>query len=408
MNKKTIQIFLFNCTLFFILIMSLLFAYRVLLLSSSELGEYLFARLACTICVLLIFIQNISRKVKIWGPGLFAFFYVCIASVNILLITRTSINDFTDAILWPLLFIVTYQITKKGYVNQDKLFLIIDCAKIVCLIYSIALVMQHFTGAISGTSEMFPTYVLLSLIPFSLYEIDLNKHNKFNYLFLTCTSIVMLMTSKRSCVLVLGVGIVAYFALKAKIQGKNIKAVFERFIKYLIIIIVLFVISYLVTLYLNLDIVSRLVDMFNGDTNGRSVIWDNVISAFNNSSLEEKIMGHGYHSFRFYQYPGYLSFLNGNLAHNDYLNTLYDYGIVGMIIYIFFLLSIVKEFIKFIKQKNIIAPSFAFSIILMFFLTMVSYFGIESRIINYVVLYWGYTLAMSRFCFHKEIAKRGK
>ena len=249
MNKKTIQIFLFNCTLFFILIMSLLFAYRVLLLSSSELGEYLFARLACTICVLLIFIQNISRKVKIWGPGLFAFFYVCIASVNILLITRTSINDFTDAILWPLLFIVTYQITKKGYVNQDKLFLIIDCAKIVCLIYSIALVMQHFTGAISGTSEMFPTYVLLSLIPFSLYEIDLNKHNKFNYLFLTCTSIVMLMTSKRSCVLVLGVGIVAYFALKAKIQGKNIKAVFERFIKYLIIIIVLFVISYLVTLY---------------------------------------------------------------------------------------------------------------------------------------------------------------
>ena len=73
--------------------------------------------------------------------------------------------------------------------------------------------------------------------------------------------------------------------------------------------------------------------MLNGDTNGRSAIWENVLEAFNASTLSEKLIGHGYHAFRFYKYSGYMYILNGNLAHNDYLNTLYDYGIIGVAVY---------------------------------------------------------------------------
>ena len=50
-----------------------------------------------------------------------------------------------------------------------------------------------------------------------------------------------------------------------------------------------------------------------------------------------------------------------------------------------------------IKKKSEIAPAFTFSIVLLGFLTFVSYFGIESRIINYVAIFWGYTLAIKRF-----------
>lgn len=396
MSKKSIQIFLFNCGLTCILLMSCLFAYRILIFSPSELMGYLLAKLACTIFMFLILIQNIRRKVSIWGPGFTASLYAVIVSINILLITRTSINDFTDAVLWPMLFIATYQMTVKGYINQDKLFTLINCTKIICLLYSTVLALQHLSGLIPGTSEMFPTYVLLALIPFSLYEIDLNKRTKFNYAFLICTFIVMLMTSKRSCVLVLGGGVIAYFFLKAKIQGRNLTTVFNRIAKYILLIIAIFLVMYLVTIYLQLDILSRLGDMLHGDTNGRNVIWENVINGFRNSSLDKKLFGHGYHAFRFYQYQGYLSFLNGNLAHNDYLNTLYDYGVVGLTVYVLFLLSIVRELFKLIKQKSSISPSFVFSVMLMIFLTLVSYFGVESRIINYVAVYWGYTLAISR------------
>ena len=61
--------------------------------------------------------------------------------------------------------------------------------------------------------------------------------------------------------------------------------------------------------------------------------------------------------------------LNGNLAHNDYLNTLYDYGIIGVAVYVSFLLSMIKELLLLIKKKSEIAPAFTFSIVLLGFLT---------------------------------------
>lgn len=68
----------------------------------------------------------------------------------------------------------------------------------VCLGYSFVLVIEHILGIIPGTSEMFPTYVLLALVPFSLYEMDMEHGIKFNVIYLICTFLIMLMTSKRS------------------------------------------------------------------------------------------------------------------------------------------------------------------------------------------------------------------
>ncbi len=49
--------------------------------------------------------------------------------------------------------------------------------------------------------------------------------------------------------------------------------------------------------------------MLNGDTNGRSAIWENVLEAFNASTLSEKLIGDGYHAFDF-KYRGYMYILN--------------------------------------------------------------------------------------------------
>ena len=313
------------------------------------------------------------------------------------IITDEIRNDFTDAALWPLLFLTIYEVTAQNCISEVSLFRILKITKIVCLGYSFVLVIEHILGIIPGTSEMFPTYVLLALVPFSLYEMDMEHGIKFNVIYLICTFLIMLMTSKRSCILVLAVGIMGYFLVKAKVQGRNVKAIVNRMAKYILAILVIFLAMYFVTKLMKLDIVERLNEMLNGDTNGRSAIWENVLEAFNASTLSEKLIGHGYHAFRFYKYSGYMYILNGNLAHNDYLNTLYDYGIIGVAVYASFLLSMIKELLLLIKKKSEIAPAFTFSIVLLGFLTFVSYFGIESRIINYVAIFWGYTLAIKRF-----------
>lgn len=397
MSKKAIQKYLLYGELVCVLLMSCFFAYRILTFSNSEPMGYLLARLICFVFALLIILQNIKSKVTIWGPTFLAVSYVLIVTFNILIVTKTSINDFTDAALWPLLFLTAYEVTAQNCISEVHLFRILKITKIVCLGYSFVLVIEHILGIIPGTSEMFPTYVLLALVPFSLYEMDMEHGIKFNVIYLICTFLIMLMTSKRSCILVLAVGIMGYFLVKAKVQGRNVKAIVNRMAKYILTILVIFLAMYFVTKLMKLDIVERLNEMLNGDTNGRSAIWENVLEAFNASTLSEKLIGHGYHAFRFYKYSGYMYILNGNLAHNDYLNTLYDYGIIGVAVYASFLLSMIKELLLLIKKKSEIAPAFTFSIVLLGFLTFVSYFGIESRIINYVAIFWGYTLAIKRF-----------
>ena len=325
MSKKAIQKYLLYGELVCVLLMSCFFAYRILTFSNSEPMGYLLARLICFVFALLIILQNIKSKVTIWGPTFLAVSYVLIVTFNILIVTKTSINDFTDAALWPLLFLTAYEVTAQNCISEVHLFRILKITKIVCLGYSFVLVIEHILGIIPGTSEMFPTYVLLALVPFSLYEMDMEHGIKFNVIYLICTFLIMLMTSKRSCILVLAVGIMGYFLVKAKVQGRNVKAIVNRMAKYILTILVIFLAMYFVTKLMKLDIVERLNEMLNGDTNGRSAIWENVLEAFNASTLSEKLIGHGYHAFRFYKYSGYMYILNGNLAHNDYLNTLYDY-----------------------------------------------------------------------------------
>lgn len=326
MSKKAIQKYLLYGELVCVLLMSCFFAYRILTFSNSEPMGYLLARLICFVFALLIFLQNIKSKVTIWSPTFLAVSYVLIVTFNILIVTKTSINDFTDAALWPLLFLTAYEVTAQNCISEVSLFRILKITKIVCLGYSFVLVIEHILGIIPGTSEMFPTYVLLALVPFSLYEMDMEHGIKFNVIYLICTFLIMLMTSKRSCILVLAVGIMGYFLVKAKVQGRNVKAIVNRIAKYIIAIFAIFLAMYFVTKLMKLDIVERLNEMLNGDTNGRSAIWENVLEAFNASTLSEKLIGHGYHAFRFYKYSGYMYILNGNLAHTVYWKSTFRSG----------------------------------------------------------------------------------
>ena len=81
----------------------------------------------------------------------------------------------------------------------------------------------------------------------------------------------------------------------------------------------------------------------------------------------------------------------------DYLLPCIRQNAETITVYVSFLFSMIKELLLLIKKKSEIAPAFTFSIVLLGFLTFVSYFGIESRIINYVAIFWGYTLAIKRF-----------
>ncbi len=393
MSKKALRKITYNLGLMCVLSMAVLFAYRIITFSTSESMAYLVSRLGCLIFMILTILSTMTRKGRVIKPVITAVVYIAVVSVNILFLTRTSINDFTDAILWPTLFIATYLMFSKKQVSQQSFYRYLLVVQIISLAFSLLLVVEHLAGIIPGTSEMFPTYILLALCPFALYEIDTGYNRKFNLFFLGFSFVIMIMTSKRSCIIVIAVGIITYYLIKAFVYGNNIRSVINKVAKYVIAVLLIFAVLYFVMLRFNPVIIERLNSMISGDTNGRDVLWESVINAYNSSPIDQKILGHGYHAFRLYNWGTLSQYLGGNLAHNDYLNTLYDYGIVGLTVYIIFLLCILKEFIWLFRTKNPIAPAYSFSVVMMLVLTFVSYLGVESRIINYVAIFWGFCLA---------------
>ena len=56
--------------------------------------------------------------------------YVLIVTFNILIVTKTSINDFTDAALWPLLFLTAYEVTAQNCISEVSLFRILKITKL--------------------------------------------------------------------------------------------------------------------------------------------------------------------------------------------------------------------------------------------------------------------------------------
>ena len=59
---------------------------------------------------------------------------------------------------------------------------------------------------------------------------------------------------------------------------------------------------------------------------GRTRIWNQVIDYYKASPTREKVLGHGFHSVFYQIRPLGIA----RYAHNSLLESLYDYGIVGL------------------------------------------------------------------------------
>lgn len=117
---------------------------------------------------------------------------------------------------------------------------------------------------------------------------------------------------------------------------------------------------------------------------GRDYIYKLIISSVQQSNWQEVLFGHGYQSVR--------TINNLMLAHNDLLQLLYDFGIIGMCLYLFFLLSMIilaiKKFSKYKSNKTLYA-AFVSSIVLFLILSFLNCFIYSTMFIAPIMLALG-------------------
>src|SRR5690606_31133978 len=116
---------------------------------------------------------------------------------------------------------------------------------------------------------------------------------------------------------------------------------------------------------------------------GRLEIYSQVINNFAQSPPELKLIGHSHNMVR----PSTSLSLS---AHNDYLETLYNHGVVGFILLLSFAWILLKRTYRLYTQKSKYFISYMTAFVVFLFMTMISHIILYPTYIVFLVSYLGY------------------
>lgn len=174
-------------------------------------------------------------------------------------------------------------------------------------------------------------------------------------------SVVIISSIKRGGLVALTLGLFVYIFVSRMIAKKSLKSLMILFITLLVLAVFL----YILVIYLGDNIIERLFDANDDTGSGRLEIWNSLFYRLKDQSITLWIFGNGHLSTTTHSWEN-LS------AHNDFLEILYNYGIVNLITYTFFILSVSFYTIRAIRQSSKLAPCLAMLLTIYIILSMIS------------------------------------
>jgi hypothetical protein len=229
-----------------------------------------------------------------------------------------------------------------------------------------------YKNAIAGYNSI---YYILLLLPF----VFLIKNKLHILLFFTLPFYSFIQSQKTTCVLT-GVAVLCYFFYsvikKTSFRNKILLAFF----------VIAGAFYYFSTTGFEDSLLSVKNDVDSGGSGRTDIAAQILNNYFNNSSIISMIFGHGVDA---------VSNLLNIGAHNDFLETLYCFGLVGFVLYIVFLIELVK-YIKINKYSPDLQKAFIISLIVFLFASLGSkLLGTQIQMLPSAI-FWGLTIQASK------------
>ena len=224
---------------------------------------------------------------------------------------------------------------------------------------------QHASDAFFYISAYFPFILLIE------------KNRVLKVLMISLFTIVVLISFKRSIILGYAICLIVY------LLNTDYKKYLSKWYLQLLIIAAIFGGYYLIK-----DFSGTLVDRFlaleSDQGSGRKIIYAQVLSGLSQSDFFHLTFGHGFKSVTSIT-------LENVMAHNDVLELLYDFGIIGSVIYVLFLFSLWKNAFRHRKedQKKAIYSAFLSSFVFFIIISSSNCVIYSSMIISPFMLAFG-------------------
>ncbi len=285
-----------------------------------------------------------------------------------------------DVVPWPCIFLVFYDYSKNSEFPPVFKSMTVIGMSLICFL-CIPNILEHYAHYNGGS--IFATYYCLALLPM----VYLFCSKRVSFIYSVIVAVIMLFTLKRAALIIVVSGIAVYYFLQNYNENASRKKLRRMLIYFIGVIAAVFAGQYIIEKF-DLNIISRLANIFDDGGSGRVAIWNQIMGFFRTSSLSEKALGHGFHAVYYNVKPLGIA----RYAHNSWLETLYDYGYVGVTFITIFVLHLIIVTVKLIKRKHRLSPIMAYTMVPLIVLSVASYFFEQSLIIIPIMMVWGICL----------------
>lgn len=270
---------------------------------------------------------------------------------------------------------IFYYYSCKGFFNDKKIVSYLIVIFIVSIIsylyyrYQMMMARQSTDMTISDES-----YNLVSLFPLLIFV----KKAPTRYILAVVIIVFVILGVKRGAILTSILALLYFIYNDRKNASGNSKVI------SVVLGVALLVFSFWMfsrQLSSNAYFISRWEDTIEGEASGRDVIYQEIINGiFNNTTIEQIIFGQGANKTVYYA---------GFHAHNDWLETLCNNGIIGVAILLVFFWQAFKLARVFRKRAD---KKYYYAAMLLFLVTLVkTFFSMSIQVLHVSqCLLWGY------------------
>lgn len=226
-------------------------------------------------------------------------------------------------------------------------------------------------------------YFSLGLFPFALLIL---KNKTLKNISICLVFFAVFFSGKRTGLLAFVLAFVVYMIIDEYLSSrKNLISIFKTLFIIIVVLLLFYFISYYFDEQYSLGIYKRLNNLFEDGGSGRDVIYKTVWESYKEAPVFYKLFGHGMAA------TGEITLA---YAHNDFLEILYNYGLIALIMIVVFYLQLIKRIFVMIRVQSPYAAAYAAAIVICLFLSMFSFMLIFYTYVTCVLAFLGYALAL--------------
>lgn len=308
---------------------------------------------------------NFSILWIIWSIWLFILFYI-------FGLKGEGIADILHVTFCPMTFVLFYIMS----LYSDKISRITYIGFIFLYFISLYLILLNLTTIIVvnlGEETAITNLIYWCLCPLPI--LLLSKKRWVAPIAIGITLLIVIMTGKRSATIAMALIILAYIInlMKGKFSLK-------KFLGAILIIIAFYLIinTYLANTFIG--VMERMNNIEEDQGSGRIELYQDVFNVMKENTFIDWFLGRGYYSILITRHSN---------AHNDALQMLFEYGIVGLIVYGLMILFIIKRMRILYRQNSIHYIGYVSSVIITLVLGMVSNLIVFYSYFSFLCAYWG-------------------